>query len=224
MGGPVHCLGRADSQVKIRGFRVELEEIAAVLAAQPGVAAAAVSFASWRTWTNSSPSWCRQCIGKRARREWRQALAARLPAYMVPAHFELAAALPRLASGKIDRKALEAMPLKVPPANGPATAGARNDDEAALFAALATIFPGQTFGPELDFFDDSAGIRCWRRGWFPGCARMPATRRWASRPFISERRLAGIAGAMARQRGQAKPSAVPWPRRHALGRRFACGT
>ena len=41
-GGPVHCLGRADNQVKIRGFRVELDEIDAALAAQPGVAAAAV--------------------------------------------------------------------------------------------------------------------------------------------------------------------------------------
>ena len=41
-GGPVHCLGRADGQVKIRGFRVELDEINAALAAQPGVAAAAV--------------------------------------------------------------------------------------------------------------------------------------------------------------------------------------
>ena len=40
-GGPVYCLGRADTQVKIRGFRVELEEINAALAAQPGVAAAA---------------------------------------------------------------------------------------------------------------------------------------------------------------------------------------
>ena len=41
-GGPVHCLGRADNQVKIRGFRVELDEITAVLTAQPGVAAGAV--------------------------------------------------------------------------------------------------------------------------------------------------------------------------------------
>ena len=39
----MHYLGRADDQVKIRGFRVELGEIEAAIAAQPGVAAAAVT-------------------------------------------------------------------------------------------------------------------------------------------------------------------------------------
>ena len=40
--GLVHYLGRADGQVKIRGYRVELGEIESAIAAQDGVAAAAV--------------------------------------------------------------------------------------------------------------------------------------------------------------------------------------
>ena len=41
--GQLHYLGRADDQVKIRGFRVELGEIEAAIAAEPGVAAVAVT-------------------------------------------------------------------------------------------------------------------------------------------------------------------------------------
>ena len=41
--GQLHYLGRADDQVKIRGFRVELAEIEGAIAAEPGVAAVAVT-------------------------------------------------------------------------------------------------------------------------------------------------------------------------------------
>ncbi|MFX7605204.1 hypothetical protein ABTJ35_19320, partial [Acinetobacter baumannii] len=41
----------------------------------------------------------------------RDALRAQLPAYMVPAHYEQVAELPRLTSGKADRKTLQAMAL-----------------------------------------------------------------------------------------------------------------
>ena len=41
--GQIQFLGRIDSQVKVNGLRIELEEIESVLAAHPGVAAAAVT-------------------------------------------------------------------------------------------------------------------------------------------------------------------------------------
>ena len=41
--GQLHYLGRADDQVKIRGFRVELGEIEGAIAAEPGIAAVAVT-------------------------------------------------------------------------------------------------------------------------------------------------------------------------------------
>ncbi len=48
-GGDLEYLGRMDHQVKIRGFRVELGEIEAALAVQPGVRAAAVTLWSPRS-------------------------------------------------------------------------------------------------------------------------------------------------------------------------------
>ena len=89
--------------------------------------------------------------------QWRQALAARLPAYMVPARFEIVAALPRLTSGKVDQKALREMPLQAVESVDNDKSTPRNEEEATLFAALAKLFPGQIFRSELDFFDDLGG-------------------------------------------------------------------
>ena len=88
----------------------------------------------------------------------RQALAARLPHYMVPAHFEIVAELPRLTSGKIDQNALRDLSAEAVAAEtGDQTAAPQNEDEAALYAALAKLFPGRALQPEADFFDDLGG-------------------------------------------------------------------
>jgi len=222
-GGPVYCLGRADNQVKIRGFRVELDEISAVLAAQPGVAAAAVTlrklaeldqligFVVPATGVQSNPA------------QWRQALAARLPAYMVPAHFELLAAMPRLTSGKIDQKALRALPLQTTGSSDGEKYEPQNDDEAALFRELAKLFPGQMFRPETDFFDDLGGHSLL-------AARLVSLLRNDARYAVlsvqeiyRERRLADIARAMKRQREQKRQAALPERRATPLLRRFLCG-
>ncbi|MEI8197073.1 MAG: amino acid adenylation domain-containing protein, partial [Phycisphaerae bacterium] len=113
--GVLHCLGRADDQVKIRGFRVELGEIEAALAAQPGVATAAAAICALSGIDQVVgfivPAPDRQQDRQLDPATLRQALSSRLPPYMVPAHFELVSQLPRLASGKIDRKRLTALPL-----------------------------------------------------------------------------------------------------------------
>ena len=75
---------------------------------------------------------------------------------MVPARFEVLSAMPRLSSGKIDRKILRELPLTAHASDAgsdaPETAA-----EAALFAALQTLFPGQALRRELDFFNDLGG-------------------------------------------------------------------
>jgi non-ribosomal peptide synthetase-like protein len=159
--GQVVCLGRTDDQVKIRGFRVELGEIEAQLAQQDGIGTTAVLLrkddgidrlvaylvpAAGATDEQLSPA------------TLRRALSGKLPPYMVPSRFERLSIMPRLTSGKIDRKALKAMALSAPLPSDPAESDvAETPGEEALFAALGKLFPGQPIRRELDFFSDLGG-------------------------------------------------------------------
>ncbi|SHN07711.1 non-ribosomal peptide synthetase terminal domain of unknown function [Duganella sacchari] len=156
--GEVVCLGRADDQVKIRGFRVELGEIEALLAQQPGVGTVAVLLRKDDGIDQLVAYIVPEGAAALEPRELRTALAAKLPPYMVPSRYEMLDAMPRLTSGKIDRKTLKARPLSA------AQAGSAEDSdlpetpaEAALFAALATLFPGQPILRQADFFSDLGG-------------------------------------------------------------------
>ncbi len=152
--GQVHCLGRADDQIKIRGFRVELGEIEAALVEQPGVGTAAVLL--------KNIGGVDQLIayvvaeGDANTNAWKSALKSRLPPYMVPGIITCLDEMPRLLSGKIDRKALKARELAVPVADGESDTPA-NPTEHALFQALHVLMPGQTLRLSSDFFTDLGG-------------------------------------------------------------------
>jgi non-ribosomal peptide synthetase component F len=102
--GLLHFLGRQDNQVKIRGFRVELEEVEGEIARMPGVVQAAVVperregvvvrliavVVARQLGAGDIRQWCRE----------------NLPAYMCPARVVVTDELPRLASGKVDRREL----------------------------------------------------------------------------------------------------------------------
>ena len=155
--GNVDCLGRTDSQVKIRGFRVELGEIEAVLAQQPGVGTVAVLLRQENGIDQLIAFLVAESDATLTPSELRAALSLVLPPYMVPSHYETLIEMPRLTSGKIDRNALKARPLTViagpsGSADVPATAA-----EEALFGALATLFPGQPIRRQMDFFNDLGG-------------------------------------------------------------------
>ncbi|MFZ6674066.1 Pls/PosA family non-ribosomal peptide synthetase [Undibacterium sp. Xuan67W] len=158
--GSVQCLGRADDQVKIRGFRVELGEIEAVLAQQQGVGTVAVILRSEQG-VDQLIAFIVNETNKELSKEisianLRHALLAVLPSYMVPTRFEFLNEMPRLTSGKIDRKTLKATPLSVA-VNSAESDIPDNPAEEVLFTALTKLFPGQAIRREADFFSELGG-------------------------------------------------------------------
>jgi amino acid adenylation domain-containing protein/non-ribosomal peptide synthase protein (TIGR01720 family) len=151
--GSLVFLGRIDRQVKLRGFRIELGEIESALAEHPAVRQA-VAGAAGGDDGGGSPrlvAWV-AVAGERPEVEGlRSFLAARLPAYMVPARFALLDALPLLPNGKVDRRALARLPLAGPAAGGGHVAP-RGAGEELLCSLFAEILGADRVGVEDDFF------------------------------------------------------------------------
>ncbi len=137
--GTLEFLGRLDDQVKVRGVRIEPAEVEAALLGEPAVREAAV--VAW-----PEPSGQRRLVAyvvpepgesPLAVRELRAALRGKLPHYMLPSAFVELAALPQLATGKVDRRALPPPPrAEAGTAAGEPPPAAPRDGREALLAAL----------------------------------------------------------------------------------------
>jgi amino acid adenylation domain-containing protein/non-ribosomal peptide synthase protein (TIGR01720 family) len=149
-GGVLEFVGRRDRQVKVHGFRIELDEIESVLAQHPGVPAAAVirhgagesdhpRLAAYVTWTGAQDPAA----------ELRRFLGERLPEYMVPASITVLDALPRTASGKLDRARLPA-PHEPP---GSRYVAPRDDTERGLAAVWQDVLGVERVGVRDNFFE-----------------------------------------------------------------------
>lgn len=148
--------GRIDDQVKIRGFRVELGEIEAKLSEFAGVAQAAVVLREDDGLDRLVAFLVAEAGQSIDRLQLRMGLRDKLPSYMVPAHFEVVDSVPKMVSGKVDRKALKAAQLtsveKTETQDEP-----RTGTEATLLAAAQRVFPGQVLPLEADFFTELGG-------------------------------------------------------------------
>src|SRR5512135_473183 len=224
--GQITYLGRGDGQVKVRGFRVELGEIEAALADQPSVAAAAVVLRPSSVGDELVgfvvPG--ADANGHLGPVVLRKVLGSRLPSYMVPGRIEIIERLPRLASGKIDRKALRDVslsPRAVPGHSG--SQAPRNRDETALYRALEELFPAGVVGPDADFFDDLGGHSLLVARLVSRLRSDPDYAEMSIQDVYRQRRLGAIAETMKQRRERNRPREVlprvPVP----VWRRAACG-
>lgn len=154
--GCLEHLGRTDFQVKIRGYRVEPAEVEQALLGLDNVKEAVV-----QTWTDAAGEvrlgaylvpFTRPAPNPDA---MRQALAAVLPAPMVPAAFVVLDALPQTPNGKVDRRALPP-PGRTRPILKTAYAPPRTPVEAMLAEIWAEVLELEQVGV-LDPFLDLGG-------------------------------------------------------------------
>ncbi|UJR16975.1 hypothetical protein I4U23_003873 [Adineta vaga] len=104
--GQIFFHERIDSQVKLRGYRMELDEIEQELVRLEDKVVSAVV-------TVLNEQLIAFVVGHLNESQMREELRQRLPSYMVPDRLvTIDGAMPRLSSGKIDRKAIAALLLK----------------------------------------------------------------------------------------------------------------
>jgi amino acid adenylation domain-containing protein len=151
--GSLEYLGREDFDIKIRGQRVDVRQVEAVLARCEGVQLAAVG--AWNDHRDEVrlvayvvPEAGQSLLSTRLRGQ----LAAQLPAFMVPSLYVSLDALPRTATGKLDRKSLPA-----PPADAlaqPPHLALQTPTERAVADIWSQILevPFERIGQDDDFF------------------------------------------------------------------------
>jgi amino acid adenylation domain-containing protein/non-ribosomal peptide synthase protein (TIGR01720 family) len=150
--GALYFVGRVDNQVKVRGHRIETGEVEAALKALPGVAAARVIARTTGADRELVGYWIADADTSTDATAIAAAIATRLPAYAVPAHFVRLERFPLTGNGKLD---LARLPDPRSEHSDIASTPARTPDEATLVALWREVLAlpeGMALGRDSDFF------------------------------------------------------------------------
>jgi amino acid adenylation domain-containing protein len=155
--GAIEYIGRVDNQVKVRGFRVELGEIEAALRAHPVVREVAVivqgeqqNLVAYLVTSNGTAPLAA---------ELRRFVRSRLPEHMVPSGYVALESLPKLPSGKQDRKALLAVNT-LRPASERTYVAPRTEVEKGLASIWREVYCRSTGSESRTTSSNSEDIRC----------------------------------------------------------------
>ena len=155
----IHFIGRIDDQIKLRGYRIELGEIESLLSQEKGVLQAAVTL---KKDNNDQDQLTGYVVLNQDivfnEEELKENLGKKLPTYMIPYAIVKLEEVPRLPSGKIDRKKLpipesylHVAPLIENKLN-------ENDSiEVKFKKILSTVFAKPNIDLSQDFFTDLGG-------------------------------------------------------------------
>ncbi|WP_249676012.1 non-ribosomal peptide synthetase [Pseudomonas abieticivorans] len=150
--GTLTLHGRKDQQVKLNGFRVELGELEAELLRLPmvrEVVVIAVPADEGQSGLQPAAFVVVQAGEAEPIQRIRLELAERLPTALLPRRIQLVAQLPRLANGKVDRRALG---LLGPVAEDAPCDPPRNAFEELLAKRMARLLGKEVLGIHQDFF------------------------------------------------------------------------
>ncbi len=154
----IHFVGRIDSQVKLRGFRIELGEIETLLNEQNGILQAAVAL---KTDSNEQEQLTGYVVVKKDfvfdEAFLKAQLLLKLPTYMIPLTILKLDELPRLSSGKIDRKKLPIPDNYLSNALNESILEESDNLAEKTLKILKNIFVNEKISIENDFFTDLGG-------------------------------------------------------------------
>jgi amino acid adenylation domain-containing protein len=201
--GDFEFLGRTDDQIKLRGFRIELREIDSALQDAPGVASSATVLDS----RSPQPRLASYVVPTRGGVDAtlvRKHLAARLPAYMIPASVTVLDALPLTRNRKLDVAALPAPEIRTSSADAVL---ASTPTQRIVSAAFESVLGTADVDVHTSFFDLGGDSLAATR--VVGRVNADASTAIGVRDIVEAPTVAALASRVDERRGTARSRPVP---------------